>query len=668
MYSVASLLGITLVAVVLALTYRSLALETLAQQHTRANVSLARALANSLFPRYAGFVARAKGLSNEELRSQPETTRLRQEILRKIEGLGVVAVKIYDSRARAVFATDPLAIGSYERDNADLGAALSGEASGGLRPQTHFATGAPTAGKLFSSYVPIDTANGERVVIELYADATEELTELEQTGNALLTVVVGLMFLLYVFLVTIVWRSDRTIRAHQQAERRLREERIQYLAHHDNLTGLPDRAQFTELTHRAVAQALRSETTMAILIIGLDRFKAVNDSLGHEAGDGVLSESAKRLRANMRRGEPVCRIGGDEFAVILERVASPDSVTACAQRLIQQLGGEIVVAGHGVVTSASIGIALCPDDGGDAEKLIKNADAAMRRAKLLGGSRYAFYTRELNERALERHQLEMELRRALEGNEFRLHYQPKVGAASGRIVGMEALLRWHRPGHGLVAPAHFIPVLEESGLIDPVGRWVLREACAQCKVWCDAGHGDLRMSVNLSLQQFQSDTLVEEIQGILEETGLPARNLELELTESVLIRDRERTTHMLDRLRALGLSISVDDFGTGYSSLSYLTQFPVDYLKIDRSFVRDMLHNRRHRAIITAITAMARSMRLGVIAEGVETVEQLRFLSSLGSEEIQGYVFSAAVPAVEFEKLLADSQTQWSGVLSGGLR
>lgn len=664
-YSLVSLLGIALVAVVLGAFLRWTTTQALESQQTRANLALGRTLVHAVYPEYVDLFARARRLSPAELRRDPRLGDLHREITEKIEGLDVVKVKILTPDGRTVFSTNPDDIGEAEDGDDALQRALDGRTAGGMVDAQHnFGSDRSDAGKqLVTAYLPVRSDAGEVLAaLELYVDVTPMYQALRTTSDQVLGVTVALFLVLYLFLVTIVWRGDRVIRRHEHAERRLREDRIQYLAHHDSLTALPNRAQFSELLQRAVSRAQRNDQLMAVLVVGLDRFKSINDSLGHDAGDAVLIEAAQRLRHHMRQGEPVCRIGGDEFAVILENLPSAEHVSACAARIVGEFQSEISVGNQSVVISPSVGVAVYPNDGPDVEGLAKDADAAMHRAKRLGGNRFVFYTRELNERALERHELEMRLRRALQQDEFRLRYQPKVDAQTHRVMGMEALLRWQHPERGQVGPGEFIPVLEDSGLIIPVGEWVLREACRQCKHWHDSGFPHLRLSVNLSLQQFKSDTLIEDVKRIIDETGLAATSLELELTESVLIHDTEQAAQTLDGLKRLGVYISVDDFGTGYSSLSYLTRFPVDFIKIDRSFVRDALTNPRHRAITTAITAMARSMRIGVIAEGVETAEQLRFVTALGSGEIQGFVFSPALTASEFEQILIDPDETWANV------
>jgi diguanylate cyclase (GGDEF)-like protein len=384
------------------------------------------------------------------------------------------------------------------------------------------------------------------------------------------------------------------------------------------------------------------------MFIDIDRFKVINDSLGHEGGDAVLIEAAKRIRACLRASDTACRIGGDEFTVILEHLPTSEDAAQAATRLIQKFSEPLKVGGREIIVTASIGISIYPGATQDVQRLLKDANAAMHEAKESGRNRYVFYTKEMDARAQESLEYEMGLRKALQNSEFLVYYQPRVNTATGKVVGAEALLRWQHPSRGLVMPDSFIPLLEDTGLVIPVGEWVLRQACRQCQDWHDAGYTSLSVSVNLSMKQFRSGSLLASVQRALEESGLPPRFLELELTETVLVDDAEQALDLMRELKDIGVSISIDDFGTGYSSLNYLRRFPIDILKIDSSFIRDVVRNRGDAAITTTIAVMAKSLRLGILAEGVETREQARFLKTIGCHEMQGHLFGAAIPAGDF--------------------
>ncbi len=436
------------------------------------------------------------------------------------------------------------------------------------------------------------------------------------------------------------------------SERKNSEERIRHLAEHDSLTGLPNRSLLQDRLRQAMARAEREQTRLALLFVDLDRFKLVNDSLGHAVGDALLVETAHRLLSSVRASDTVSRQGGDEFLVLLADIEQNDDAGRVAQKMIEALSEPCMLAGQELRITPSIGISVYPDDGADMEMLIQRADIAMYQAKESGRSTYQFHTDDMNERASERLSVELGLRRALERGELLLHYQPQIELASGRIIGLEALLRWRHPELGLIAPGQFIPIAEDTGLIVPIGEGVLHEACRQSLVWQAAGLPALPIAVNLSAAQFRKPGLETLLRDVLTATGLPPHLLELELTESIVMSQAEETVAILGRLHELGVRLSIDDFGTGYSSLSYLKRFPIQKLKIDQSFVRDLTAGDNDAAIVRGIVGLARSLGLGVIAEGVETREQLKVLREFGCDEAQGYYFSPALPPAEVESLL----------------
>jgi len=434
------------------------------------------------------------------------------------------------------------------------------------------------------------------------------------------------------------------------------EAQLQHLAHHDTLTGLPNRLLFADNLQQSIARAQRHCQRVALLFIDLDRFKFVNDSLGHAAGDQLLTSVGQRLRHAVRGEDTVARLGGDEFTVIVEEVGSPDDVAALCGKLIALLSEPCVLAGREVVVSASIGIALYPDDAASVENLCKAADSAMYSAKERGRGTFDFYTPDITERVNEHLMLDNALRRALERDELRLFYQPQFAARSGRLTGVEALLRWQHPEAGLLEPARFIPVAEQSALINDLGIWALRQACAQQRAWLDLGLPPLRVAVNVSGRQVMRDHLLEavtEALGCNRLTGA-AVQLELELTESVL-QAVEPSAEILHALKALGVRVAIDDFGTGYSSLSVIKQLPIDTLKIDRLFVRNLPDDDNSRAIVGAVLSMSHALGLRVVAEGVETVAQRDFLAHAGCDEMQGFLFGAPADAEATTRLLAAS-------------
>jgi len=435
-------------------------------------------------------------------------------------------------------------------------------------------------------------------------------------------------------------------------ERKAAESHVRHLAHHDALTDLPNRILFVERLDHAIAHAHRAGQQVAVMFLDLDRFKLINDTLGHSVGDRLLQAIGQRLAACMREDDTVARMGGDEFTILIENVPDPRNLPSLAQKIIDELCLPVFLDGHEIVVTTSIGISIYPDDSDQPDALIKHADAAMYLAKEKGRNNFQFFTSEMNVHALERMTMEARLRKALERHEFAVHYQPQVDIGTHRIAGMEALLRWNQPDVGSIPPAHFIPVAEETGLIVPIGEWVLLEACSQNKAWQDEGLPPLRVSVNMSGRQFRQKNLVEVIGKILEETGLKAEYLELEITESIAMVNAEETITKLHALKAMGIRISMDDFGTGHSSLSYLKQFPIDTLKIDKSFVQDLAPNSTDNTIATAIATMAHGLKLKVITEGVETEEQLTYLKGMHRDQVQGFYFSQPLPPDKFAALL----------------
>ena len=439
---------------------------------------------------------------------------------------------------------------------------------------------------------------------------------------------------------------------------RQRTAELNHLAYYDALTDLPNRILFEDRLTQALILAERNRQTLAMLFLSLDGFKKVHDTLGRVMGDRLLQKVAERLRISAHRGETVARFEGDEFALLLTQVGGTEGedVGAVIFQINESLKLPFLIDEHELFITVSIGISLYPDDGDDAPTLLKNADAALYRAREQGGDNYQFYTADMNAKAMKRLTLENSLRRALERSEFEVYYQPVLDINTRKIVGVEALLRWHHPELGLVQPAEFIPLAEDTGMIVPIGEWVLRTACAQSKSWQSAGFAPLSLAVNLSARQFQQQNLAEVVLRILRETGLNAQDLELELTESSIMKNAEVAVRTLGQLQGMGIKIAIDDFGTGYSSLGYLKRLPIDTLKIDRSFVCDITTDPDDAAIVMAIITLAHNLKLKVIAEGVDSEEQLSFLHLLRCDEWQGYLFSEPLPAESFEELLTQGQ------------
>jgi diguanylate cyclase (GGDEF)-like protein/PAS domain S-box-containing protein len=440
--------------------------------------------------------------------------------------------------------------------------------------------------------------------------------------------------------------------------------KMSHLAQHDDLTDLPNRGLLNDRLTQAIALSRRNQQKLAVLFLDLDRFKHINDSLGHDFGDRVLQIVAQRLLHCVRSSDTVCRQGGDEFVVVLSEIAHAQDADVCAAKILTALSAPFCIDEHDLYITASIGIATYPDDGREADNLLKHADLAMYHAKANGCNNFQFFEASMNSRAAERQSLEHDLRHAIERNEFLLHFQPKINLASGAIVGVEALLRWSHPQRGLILPAQFLAIAEECGLIVPIGRWVMNQGCAQARAWRDAGLAPIRMAINISAVELRSKGFVSGVHAMLTQAGLAPSDVELELTETFLLQAADSTATVLEALKDVGVQLALDDFGTGYASLSHLRRFPIDTLKIDRSFVRDITMDSDDASIVRAVISMGRSLDLKIVAEGVETSEQFDFLRQHGCPEGQGYYFSEPMVAAEFARAL-DRRTSGPRLVAG---
>ncbi len=435
------------------------------------------------------------------------------------------------------------------------------------------------------------------------------------------------------------------------SERKRTEERLSFLANYDALTGLPNRILLKDRLAQALARLPWQNRVLGVLFCDLDRFKLVNDTLGHNVGDHLLKEMARRMKLCTRSGDTVARLGGDEFVILLTDMARTEDIGTITQKIIDSLGQPLHLEGQEVFVTASVGISLYPTDSTDPDSLLKQADVAMYRAKELGKNGYQFYSPKMDAKHAQRLSLESALRHAMVREEFRVYYQPLVDLSSGRIVGAEALIRWQHPELGMISPMDFLPLAEETGLIIPIGNWVLHTACAQARAWAESGHPEIKMAVNLSNRQYRQDNLLGVVQRALETSGLAPEWLELELTEEIVMRNMKHSESLLADIRAMGVALAIDDFGTGYSSLGHLRRFPIQTVKIDRSFIIDLPGNADAAAITEAIIAMAHKLKLEVVAEGVETEAQRAFLQEQGCDIMQGYLFSPPVAAEKWDTL-----------------
>ena len=692
-FSLTSFVSVVIVAAILGFLYREIAIHSLVTMGESNNQAVTRVLANSVWPKLMPYLATADTLPNERLQEHPDREMFAETLTTHLRGLSVAKVKVYDMGGRTIFSTDPQQIGEDKSGNGGFQGARTGAVTSELTHRDEFSGFERVIenADLLSTYIPVRRTNGAiGAVFEVYDDVTPFLARIERMQWMVVLGVFIILCVLYGVLFVIVRHADGVIqRQYRQrdaaeralkraqrtleqrveertlelarvnaglqaevAERRLADQRVVHMAHHDALTGLPNRTLFADRVGQAIARAHRRDGKIAVLFLDLDRFKNVNDSLGHAIGDLLLTAVAERLTNCLREEDTAARLGGDEFIISLPDVADAGEAARVAARILGELAKPFTIAEHQLHADGSIGIALYPTDGDTAETLMRNADTAMYHAKESGRANYQFFSAQMTERVSRRLSTETDLRRALEHGEFALHYQPLIDLAEGRVSGAEALLRWPQNEHRLMSPSEFIPIAEDTGLIIPLGEWVLLEACSQAQAW-QVRHPGLKISVNLSARQFRQKDLIGMIERVLGETGLAPALLELELTESMLMHHAEETIGILTRLDEMGVRLAIDDFGTGYSSLSYLKRFPIHSLKIDRSFVRDISTDPDDAAIVTAIVAMARSLDLSVTAEGVETDEQAAFLRSLACHHAQGYHFGRPMPAQEFAARLA---------------
>lgn len=651
----------------------------MAQRH---NEAMGQVFINNLWPDFSSLVIQSSSMDADRLRQAGQKMALQQKTSALMSHSNIIKVKVYNLQGLTVFSSDPRQIGESKQSNAGFMSARAGTPASELTHRNQFDSfeGARMEVDVIASYLPVVIQGQVNGVLEVYQDVTPFVKQLSQVLFEV--VMVGCVVFLGLYCVQLfvvryaqgilhsqeerLLESNRTLDArvaartselaamnaqlHEEvAERRRAEARLDHLAHHDPLTGLPNRLLFSESLQRSIANAERYSRQIGLLFIDLDRFKEVNDTLGHTVGDELLIEMAQRLRGHLRTGDLLSRLGGDEFVCVLENVNGPDDTAEVARKLIARAAAPITLRNHDIDISASIGISLYPQDGADTENLLRAADTAMYQAKKQGRNTYHFYTPEMTQHARERVQLDRLMRHAIANDEMFVHYQVKVALTDPlRPCGAEALARWNNPELGTVPPVRFIPIAEETGYIVELGAWVLRTACRQMALWRSQSLHIPKISVNLSVRQLEQHDIVDTVRNALTEYNLPAKFLELEITESVIM-NADNAILALERLAALGVQLSVDDFGTGYSSLAYLKILPIDTLKIDRTFVMGIGDSQGDESIIRAVIGMAKSLHLRTVAEGVETMEQLTFLQREGCEQVQGYLLGKPMAAQDFQ-------------------
>ena len=631
------------------------------------SVALSQTFSNVIWPRFRSFADTAGQLDADALRRHPDIAGLNQNVREVMRNTDLLKLNIIKLDGRTLFSTDASQIGNDDSRNAGFLAARQGQAMSTL---THYDKIGALDGEIadrdvLESYVALRPGADAPIegVLEMYTDVTDALAGSERRQRLVTLSVIAVLAVLYTIFFFIAKYADSVIRR-QHEQQRLADQSLQHMSTHDALTNLPNRMLLLDRIKQSLSSAERRNNLLAVAFIDIDHFKNINDSLGHHTGDKVLKTVAQRLSQLLRKGDTVARLGGDEFVITLPDINSSADVLQIVRKVLTSIALPIATDDRELHLTGSIGIALYPEHGKDVDTLMRHADMAMYNAKQLGRNRHQMFIEHMNVQVQRRVKIEHEMRRALDNREFVLYYQPIVDMQSGAIAGAEALLRWPNPNGAWLSPAEFIPMAEECGLIVPLSEWVLGEACAQLQMWRENGLGlddftmavnlsprDFTMAVNLSPRHFATAGLAAMVAGVIERSKIDPSWLHLEITEGLLMGMNESVRSNFEDLKQLGIKFSLDDFGTGYSSLGYLRRFAIHLLKIDRSFVNDLPGNADSVAIVTAIVALANSLGLTVIAEGIETEAQLELLQQLGCHQAQGYLFSHPIPAAEFLSL-----------------
>lgn len=654
-FSIVGFSGVVLMTALLGYLYRQAELSNLIQGAQTQNKTLAQLFTNSTWEQFYIYLDDLKDMDTSALLQHAGVREFDKVMRDQSRKLNLHLISVVNSRGKIVYSTNPRKLGGDISSVKYFQQAKSGRLASSLQ-HSDIVTSLEELKLdryIVTSYVPIETAVKDDVeaVLELQLDVTAKVLATNRR-IAIGYFTIATLALIYAAIMLVIGnRAERAIKR-LSIDVRQSEKFIEHQGYHDMLTGLPNRVLFRDKLEAAMQDCIRDELLVGLLFIDLDHFQKVNDALGYAKGDHVLLEVTERLQQSVRAQDTIARLGGDEFVIILQGITLMDEVEEIAKQVLKSINEPYHVAGHEMFLTPSIGIAVYPFDEDDVNSLLKKANSAMYKAKNAGRNTFRYFTENTRKQVASRFILENSLRRALERDEFELYFQPVVSLKTGKAVAVEALLRWHSREMGLTSPLRFIPLLEETGLIIPVGQWVLENACRQGKLWQEQDISDLKINVNMSAKQLLHKNLSKTVHDALDRTGLNAHLLDLEITESLLIEDFDTTIEIMDSLNELGISLSVDDFGTGYSSLSYLKRMPVDTLKIDQSFVHDIAYNIDDAAIVDAICALSKSLRFKVTAEGVENREQLELLAKAGVTAVQGYLFSRPLPASEMQVLL----------------
>lgn len=653
-FTVISLTTIILASLFLGINAKKIFVDNLINSEERNNVALTQLLANSVWPKFHDFLISAGKLTGDQIRTHPKTSFLNKYINDQVKDLDVIKIKIYNLDGMTLFSSDFKQIGDSKKTHKSFIKAKNGFVISKLsfRDKIYAKEELIQNRNIIASYIPVKIGSKNTIegVFEVYKDVTQIIGRIEIIQKKVIIGVVSTLTVLFIVLFFVVRNADKIIKKnnHEQHEAT---EKIRQVAFYDILTGLPNRLLFNDRIDHALQMASRIERLVVLMFIDLDRFKQVNDNLGHEAGDELLRQASARFTECVRTGDTVSRIAGDEFTIILENLKSIDFSTTVANRIINKMAQPFVIGKKEVHVTCSIGISIYPFNDDDADSLVKKSDAAMFFSKSHGRNNFHYYSPDMHQHGSQRYQLETDLTMAINESQFFLEFQPKVSLSDWTMHGMEALVRWKHPEKGIISPETFIPILEETGLILQVGEWVIRESCRITKQWQDEGLSNLYIAVNISALQFKQSSFIDSLNSILDDTKLDPQYLELEITESCLVDDAEKNIALMHTIKNKGIKLTIDDFGTGYSSLNYLCKLPIDTLKIDRGFIKGMINNSQKRSVVTAIISFAHGLNLDVVAEGIETKEQLVFINAMRCTSAQGYLLSKPLSVSEFYEL-----------------
>lgn len=667
-FSIVSLTCIIIIAVILGLLYRFIAINQLTQQVSNANIHLTEIIANTVLADAKELLSKNRiPTTHWPILKISRANRLDKVIKKLSNHQAITKIKLFNLDGHILFSTQKDEIGTSDHINDNFLSAKRGEPSTerkfkkqliGLDGKTILLNR-----ELVSSYIPLrNTETGEVIgVFEMYTDATNEINEIQKTEYVVHGAVTLLLFSLYLFLSFYIRKAGIELTANEKQLEINNQKILHFLTNFDEMTELPNRNSFFDDLDMLVTRNTDDSKFFSVLIINIDRMDWLN-SYGVGFGNKVIIKTADYLKTLLRDEDRLYRIDGSEFGIILQTVSDTKQVEIIANRFQENLKDPVMIDDRDIHLSLSLGISSFPNDTQSKDDLIAYASSAMHRAKAIGGNNYMLYSPDIIRKTMQRYEMEIDLRQALNKGEFEVYYQPKIDIKQVRVVGAEALIRWNHPEKGLVVPDEFIPLLESTGQIIPVGQWIMEQACIQCKRWHALGYTDMSIAVNISAKQFISDLLIHTKQA-LSNSDLSPEYLELEITESILAKDASKAIEILSIIKQNGIKLSIDDFGTGYSSLNYLASFPVDYLKVDRSFINDITTNKRNASITETIIAMSKALEMSVIVEGIETEDQLEYVRNMHCELAQGYLFSKPVPEEEFIKLLEirNHQLQKSG-------